>query len=161
MEGSEGTVAERTLVTCRIICAAMAGSVIVYLAVGYFLVEVQSIPPIGALPEIGIWLLAAAALAPLGIAGFVEKMVYRAKETDSAIPSAEAFQQAVIVGFVLREGTAVIGLILTLMTASTVWVYGLGLIAFLSMLASWPTAARAERLWELGRGREVSPTRGY
>ncbi|HEV8238387.1 MAG TPA: hypothetical protein VGS57_03380 [Thermoanaerobaculia bacterium] len=129
----------------NVVCVAMVISVGVLAMVAWF---VASGP--GALGQVGPPV--PQALAYLGFAVGVgllvaapivhRKMLARAASTLRADEHAdtvlESFRLATLLAFILREGAAIVGLMLTLLTNEPMWCYVLGALAIVAMIWGWP-----------------------
>jgi F0F1-type ATP synthase membrane subunit c/vacuolar-type H+-ATPase subunit K len=91
--------------------------------------------------------LAAIAVAQLLIARVVwGAMVQSASRKATALERLAAYRTATVVAFALRESTALIGLVLTLLGGDLRWCLGLSTLAVVAMLAGWPRRADMVRL---------------
>lgn len=133
----------------NIICAALLASVLMYVAIAWFLLARAGLTPSGALNDLGIalYVLAAAAVVPLIVAPVVSKAVLRQAISRVENPASEkildAYQSSVIIGMAMRESTAIIGLVITLLTGSLTWVTALAAASLLAMLTAWPRREKA------------------
>jgi hypothetical protein len=144
----------------RVVCRALAGSVLAYGIVGWFLIEGFQLRPFGAVPEVFPISLTffAAVLILLGSrirtallrTGLTSSPLSRAVDLNSLVP---AYQRATLVSFAVLETAALMGLLVGLLSGSSFYGLVLCLASFVSMLLRWP---RAEEVDRLARGR-VSP----
>jgi len=99
--------------------------------------------------------VAAAGVLILLLAGPIQKLVEGQPAIgDTPETRCRQFQTATIIGQAIRESTAIIGFVLTLLTHDIVWVAGLSFLSLLAMVIYWPRRSRLEE-----RFREV-PTIG-
>ena len=133
-----------------VVCIGMILSVGVFAIVAWFVSNGpgalgQVGPPVPqALAYVGL----AVGLALLVAAPLVHrKMLARAasslradERTDTVL---ESFRLATLLAFILREGAAIVGLMLTLLTNEPMWCYVLCAAAVVGMIWGWP---RAEQL---------------
>ena len=129
----------------NVVCIAMVLSVGALVVVSWF---VASGP--GAMGQVGPPL--PAALAYVGFAvglGLLvaapvvhRKMLARAATTGRAEErtdtTLESFRLATLLAFILREGAAIVGLMLTLLTSEPMWCYVLSALAIVAMIWGWP-----------------------
>jgi putative flippase GtrA len=129
----------------NVVCVGMILSVGVLVIVAWFVSSRQGEagqvgPPLpAALAYIGF----AVGLALLVAAPLVHrKMLARAasslradERTDTAL---ESFRLATLLAFILREGAAIVGLMLTLLTNEPMWSYVLSALAIIAMIWGWP-----------------------
>ena len=145
--------AEEALRFLNVVCTGMVASVVALAAVAWFVAAGpgalgQVGPP---LPQVLVYLGAAVGVALLFAAPVVHrKMLERgtlavrsAERTDTVL---ENFRLATLLAFLLREGAAIVGLMLTLLTNEPGWCYALGALAVVAMIWGWP---RPEQLSEL------------
>ncbi|HEX3130086.1 MAG TPA: hypothetical protein VH394_22315 [Thermoanaerobaculia bacterium] len=144
----------------RVVCMALAGSVLAYGIAGWFLIEGFQLHLFGRLPDavpLSLTFLAAV-LILLGSrirtamlkSGLTRNLVSGQVELGSLIP---AYQRATLVSFAMLEFAALMGLLVALLSGSSFYGLVLCLASFFSMLLRWP---RAEEVDRLARGR-VSP----
>lgn len=130
-----------------LICFAILMAVPIYCVVAFLAVSQN---PGGFVAGVGpsvAWILATIAVAQIPVAAAVSSALKRSAASKSTADDRLAsLRVATIVGFALREGTAIIGLVITLLTGDIRWCIGLGALALLSMLASWPKRAEAEAM---------------
>ncbi len=76
-------------------------------------------------------------VAPLAHRKMLERSgSLRADErTDTAL---ESYRLATLLAFILREGAAIVGLMLTLLTNEPMWCYVLAALAIVAMIWGWP-----------------------
>ncbi len=146
----------------RMVCMALAGAVLVYGILGWFLVEGFQLHPFGKLPDalpISLTFLAAVLIlvgsrirTALLRSGLPSGPLSRHVPVDlgSLVP---AYQRATLVSFAILESSALLGLLVALLSGSSFYGLVICLASFLSMLVRWP---RAEEVDRLARGR-VSP----
>lgn len=139
------------------VCAAMAASVPLFALAGSLALGARTGPPPGlptgllmSLTGVGIVLILLASRIRSGLlrrAAFASATASpeRPEDTDAG-PLFDAYRRANLVSFALLEGTAIVGLVLELMTGSVR--YGLVLYAasLVSMLVRWPRQGELARL---------------
>lgn len=147
----------------RVICMALAGTVLAYGILGWFLIEGFQLHPFGQLPAalpISLTFLAAVlillgsrirtAVLRTGLTSSPSSRGPREVDLNSLVP---AYQRATLVSFAILEAAALLGLLVALLSGSSFYGLVLCLASFLSMLVRWPKAEEVDRL---ARGR-VSP----
>lgn len=145
--------------TLHIICGALAAATAAYAGMGWFLVTNGSFElPRLAKPGGLALILSVAAVLLLLAAPLAQRLL--AQDRDSRRRSMpvvpfETYRQAIIVAFALREGAAIIGLVITLLTRDVRWALALGAVAVLAMLLGWPKPAAWQRLNEDPRFRQL------
>jgi hypothetical protein len=143
----------------RVVCTALAGTVLSYGIVGWFLIEGFQMHPFGKMPD----------ALPIALTFFAAVLILLASRLRTAIlrsglPSMRglpvdfvhlmgAYHRATLVSFAVLEAAALMGLVVALLSGSSFYGVVLCVVSFLSMLLRWP---RAEELDRLARGR-VSP----
>lgn len=153
VDETRGGGAEEALRFLNVVCTGMVASVVALAAVAWFVAAGpgafgQVGPP---LPQVLVYLGAAVGVALLFAAPIVHrKMLERgtvavrsAERSDTVL---ENFRLATLLSFMLREGAAIVGLMLTLLTNEPNWCYALGALAVVAMIWGWP---RPEQLAEL------------
>ena len=135
--------------TLHLICGALAAATVVYAGVGWVVVarDTLELPPLARPGALALSMAVAAVLLVLA-APLCQRLVAEDREArQSMMPSVpfETYRQAIIVAFALREGAAVLGLVITLITRDVRWVLALGAGALLAMGLGWPKPAT----WEL------------
>jgi len=127
-----------------LLCAALALSLAVYVVVAVIVVGAAGGPVAEGIPPSTAWILAAVALASLAAAETVSRAI-RARAASSGSTAAarlEAYQQATIVGFAMRESAAVMGLVATFLTGQVGWCVVLAAASGLAMAVAWPRRDR-------------------
>jgi hypothetical protein len=129
----------------NVVCVALVLSVGALVVVAWF---VASGP--GAMGQVGPPLPAALAYAGFAVGlGLLfaapvihRRMLARAasgaraeERTDTAL---ESYRLATLLAFILREGAAIVGLMLTLLTNEPMWSYVLSALAIVAMIWGWP-----------------------
>jgi hypothetical protein len=144
----------------RVVCMALAGCVLAYGVLGWFLIEGFQLHPFGRIPDavpVSLTFLAAVMIllgsrirTALLRSGLTTSLVTRQVELGNLIPT---YQRATLVSFAVLEIAALMGLLVALLSGSSFYGVVLCLASFVSMLLRWP---RAEEVDRLARGR-VSP----
>jgi hypothetical protein len=135
--------------TTSIVAAAIAATLPVYVAVAWLLTDRSDWTPTLSGPTIPVvtWAIAAIAIAELATAEVVFRvMAALAASRDTSTDRLAGYRSAIIVAFALREGAAIMGLVLTLLTGELVWCVALSAGALATMLAGWPKRSAMERL---------------
>jgi len=135
---------DAVLVQLQVVCAALAGAVLVYAILAWLLLGVVLEPAgVGGLPAPVPGVLAVLAAATLIAAPVVERGLLQRGWAGAASPEdrAATYRTAKVVGFALRETVAVVGLVLALVTGRAGWSGLLSLAALLAMALAWPRAA--------------------
>ena len=137
---------EQRLKTLQLIVGAIMMSMVAYVGIAFMLtrqqiIEPMSIPPL--LPPV----LAAVAVSTLMGAGFIVKnMTQKARTMGTPVERIQRYQGAMILGAALRESAGIIGLVLSLLTGSLVWVGLLSALAAFSILTNFPSRSALEEL---------------
>ena len=145
--------------TLHTICMVLAGSVLAYGILGWFLVEGFQMSPFGKLHSaLPIALTFFAAVLILLASRLRTALLRTGLPSNRAFPTdlltlASAYQRATLVSFAILELAALIGLLVALLSGSSFYGVVLCLASFFSMLLRWP---KAEEIDRLARGR-VSP----
>jgi hypothetical protein len=114
-------------------------------------------PALDPLPQGALTLLVVVAILLLIGASRLSTLILasaKKKFSISANPQAllSSWLLSVIVGFAMREGSAIVGLALSLMTANPNFAVWLGLVAFISMARNWPRAVALRDFLQAARG---------
>lgn len=143
----------------RTICMVLAGSVLAYGILGWFLVEGFQMRPFGELPTVvPISLTFFAAVLILLASRLRTALLRSGLPSNRALPAdlldlASAYHRATLVSFAVLELAALMGLLVALLSGSSFYGVVLCLASFFSMLLRWP---KAEEIDRLARGR-MSP----
>jgi len=131
-----------------IIAAAILLSVFFYALVAAVIVASQGIVVGSELPQILPPILAAIAVGLLFAAPTLHRIVEKAGGATADTPETrlEAYQKAMIVAFAAREGAAVIGLAISMLTGDLRWCFGLCALTALAMVLAWPRREHLDRL---------------
>lgn len=125
--------ASKALATARVITAALAMACVLYVLVAQLVLSSQQAPPTVDQPLLVPLLLTMAAMGLLA-APFVRSAMIRRTEARGLTP----WFVSVVVGHALREGAAVMGLVLTLMTGRMWPVMACAGVAVGAILLAWP-----------------------
>ena len=98
---------------------------------------------------VGLALLVAAPLVHRRMLARATSTVRAEERTDTVL---ESFRLATLLAFILREGAAIVGLMLTLLTNEPMWCYVLAALAIIAMITGWPRPDQVQQLL----GAEVS-----
>lgn len=154
MEIPAGSSTVQSARATQIIAAAIAASVLLYMAVAWLVVPTMSIPN----ANLQHVMLMAGVLAVLSIGHLLVAQtlfaarVRRAEELPTPEQRLGAYRVAVILAFAIREAVAIYGLVLSFISGDLRWCAGFGAIALVSMLMGWPKRSTIDRL-----GSEVQP----
>jgi len=61
-----------------------------------------------------------------------------ARDSERQVSALETYRLATMLGFILREGCAIVGLMTTLLTNQPGWCYALSAAALIAMFMAWP-----------------------
>jgi hypothetical protein len=128
----------------NVVCAGLVVSVAVYAMVAWFIGSGDgSIMGGPELPSGIGWVGVAVAAALLIAAPIVQRKnlegAARRQRADEAIVAAlETYRLGTLLAFVLREGAAIVGLMLTLLTGEEMWCYALSAVTIVAMIWGWP-----------------------
>jgi hypothetical protein len=131
-----------------IIAGAIAGSVLVYMAIAW--IVAPTVTTSGDNPN--FIRLVAGVLAALSAGHLVAARVLFATRLRAAekLSTPEqrlgGYRVAVIIAFAVREAVALYGLVLSFLSGDPIWCIGFGAVALMSMLLSWPKRPEMERL---------------
>lgn len=144
MEPVDPAVVEQKARILAILCGSLLSSLVIYLVVAFAVAGAGAAIADG-VPAVVPWVLAVAAVLALGAGATVSRTIYAQRCAGVTSPAArlDAYQQATIVGFAVREWAGILGLVATLLTGNLAWCVGLCAAAAIAMLAAWP---RRERL---------------
>jgi hypothetical protein len=135
-----------------LLCAALAFSLVVYVVVAVIVVGAAAGPVAEGIPPSTAWILAAVAVASLAAAETVSRAILGRASTSATTATArlDAYQQATIVGFAVRESAAVMGLVATFLTGEIAWCLALTAASGLAMAVAWPRHERVAAIAEGG-----------
>lgn len=139
---------EATVRTTNLISAAILLAIPMYVVVALTMAADRGpVSTESGLPGILPWVLTSVAVALLLIAQVVRRSLVRAAAgKPTPADRLAGYRTATVVAFALREGAALVGLVLTLLTGDIRWCLGLSALAVLAMLLGWPRSAEAARL---------------
>jgi len=92
---------------------------------------------------VGLALLVAAPLVHRKMLARATTTVRADERTDTVL---ENFRLATLLAFILREGAAIVGLMLTLLTNEPMWCYVLSALAIIAMITGWPRPDQVQQL---------------
>lgn len=162
--------ARLVVTSLAVVCIAFVLSQLFYMAIAWFLLVgptgLEGMAP--ALPAVVSWTLAAVGAGLVIMAPALQAVLLRQvrEQAGSLDELVRRYRGAVVVGYAVREGPGIVGLVLALLTGDLRWSLGLGLLASLALLSAWPRigsveewlAAAALRLDDgTGTGPEPSP----
>lgn len=129
----------------NVVCGALVASVAAFAMVAWFVASGPGArglvgPP---LPDavaflgvaVGVGLLLAAPIVHRKMLEPAAMAMRQAEQVDAAL---ESFRLATMLAFILREGAAIVGLMLTLLTNQPMWCYALAALAVVAMIWGWP-----------------------
>ena len=127
----------------NVVCLGMVFSVFVYAAVAWFLTSRDGAIAGPQLPGGIAWVGALVAIALLVAAPIVQR---RAREgtvqgpdpEERRIAALEGYRLGTLLAFLLRDGAAIVGLMLTIMTGEPLWTYALAAVTVVAMFWGWP-----------------------
>ena len=129
----------------NIVSVAMVASVGVFAMVSWFVASGPgAMGPVGPpLPQavaligvaVGVGLLLA---APIAHRKMVERAAVSLRADERVDTALESYRLATMLAFILREGAAIVGLMLTLLTNQPMWCYVLSALAVVAMIWGWP-----------------------
>jgi hypothetical protein len=148
---TDGDRAAEQLRFLNVVCIGMIASVFAYAFVAWFLTREDGALAGPGLPGGVAWLGAAVAAALLLAAPIVQR---RTRESaaqgqlpeERSIGALEGFRLGTLMAFMLRDGAAIVGLMITIVTGEPMWTYALGAVTIVAMFWGWP---RREDLDEL------------
>lgn len=136
----------------NVVCLGMVFSVFVYAVVAWFLTQQGGALAGPQLPREIAWVGAVVAIALLIAAPVVQR---RAREgtvqgpdpTERGIAALEGYRLGTLLAFLLRDGAAIVGLMLTIMTGEPLWTYALGAVTVVAMFWGWPRREELDSLF--------------
>jgi hypothetical protein len=140
----------------NVVCFALVAGVGVYSVVAWFLTSGSD--SIGG-PDLPRGLAIAGALvavallvaAPVAKRKILDKAAVGARADERVTTAVESFRLATLLSFILREGAAIVGLMLTILTGEPMWCYALGALTVVAMFTGWPRREELEAVLA-GRG---------
>jgi hypothetical protein len=129
----------------NLICFAIMMSVPIYMVVAWILVAQGGL---GTRLEntVATALAVAAGGLLVGARVVFDRLKAAAAAKSTVSDRLAAYRTAAIIAFAMREGIAIIGLMVTLLGGDLRWAFGFGAIAMLAMLIGWPKKAEMVRL---------------
>lgn len=143
---------EEQLRFVNIVCMALVASVILVAGVAFWLDTASDGGSLGPPLPLPIAIVAClVGLALLVAAPIVQRKMLAsshsiARDHERSVGAFETFRLATLLGFILREGCAIVGLMTTLLTNQPAWCYGMSAAALVAMFTAWP---RREELAQL------------
>ena len=137
----------KVYVGALVISMALPVGVVMFAAVGYFVVSSGSLKPVG--PPLGTPLLSAAAAVGLLAIFSAERIVNTVQARTEIRSSADAirrFGMTTIVPQAVKEGVGLFGIVLGVLTGSTTWILVFAGGAVVSMLVAMPKREDLEAL---------------
>ena len=146
---SSGEVVSEQMRFLNVVCFALVASVGAYSVVAWFLSGDSSALAAPDLPSALAWVGAAVAIAllvaaPIARRKMLEKGALGGHSHERQATALEGYRLATLLSFILREGAAIIGLMLTLLTGDPIWCYALGALTIVAMFTAWPRREELE-----------------
>ncbi len=145
--------AEEALRFLNVVCVGLVATVAVFAMVAWFIASGPGeLGPMGPPLPAGVAFFGAVVGVALLLAAPVvhRRMLERAlavQRADERLDTAlESYRFATLLAFILREGAAIVGLMLTLLTDEAAWCYVLSALTLVAMIWGWP---RSDDLAEL------------
>ena len=138
----------------NVVCVGMIFSVVLYAFVAWFVTSGSGAIVGPQVPSGLAWMGALVAVALLVAAPIVQRRAREGTAVQSADPAErqasalEAYRLGTLLAFLLRDGAAIVGLMLTIVTGEPAWTWALGAVAVVAMISGWP---RREDLDTLAR----------
>lgn len=145
---------DRGLRLQQIICGGLALAVVLYAVAALALVGTGFLGPILELATEFQALAAGAGFVVVLLATPVSRaLLARAEAVRPRDPARllDTFQRSTLVGYVLRETGAVVGVVVTLLTGNVLWVLLTSGVALVTMALAWPRRGAVED-WLLAHG---------
>lgn len=127
----------------NVVCIGMVAAVIAYAVVAWFVASGDGAIAGPELPDGFGWVGVAVALSLLAAAPIVQRKTMegatrRQRPEEGMLASLEHFRLGTLMAFMLREGAAIVGLMLALLTGNPNWCYGLAAVTMVAMIWGWP-----------------------
>lgn len=134
----------------NVVCMGLIASVAAYAVIAWFLGD-DSVMAGPALPEGLGWIGVAVAAALLVAAPIVQRKniegtIRRQRPEEGAVAALEGYRLGTLLAFLLRDGAAIVGLMLTILTGEPMWCYALGAATVVAMIWGWPRREDLERV---------------
>lgn len=134
---------EEELKLVNVLCLALVASVGIYAGMAWYLVDGPgAFRAIAAEASLLVWGGVAVAALLLLVAPVVYRKLLEQAERPSVTGDISAplahYRMAVLLSHVLREGAALIGLMIALLSGETLWCYALCGVTVIAMFAGWP-----------------------
>jgi hypothetical protein len=135
---------EEQLRFVNIVCMALVVSVVLIAGVAGWIDTISDGSSVG--PPLPLPIAIAASLVGLALlvaAPIVHRKMLAtsrsiARTSERHVSALETYRLATLLGFILREGCAIVGLMTTLLTNQPGWCYGLSAAALVAMFTAWP-----------------------
>lgn len=154
---STGEVVSEQMRFLNVVCFALVAGVGAYSVVAWFLTSgsdsiagpdlPRGLAIVGAL--VAVALLVAAPVAKRKI---LDKAAIGVRADERVTTAVESFRLATLLSFILREGAAIVGLMLTILTGEPMWCYALGALTVVAMFTGWPRREELEAVLAGRRG---------
>jgi F0F1-type ATP synthase membrane subunit c/vacuolar-type H+-ATPase subunit K len=148
-EQDSGSPKEKTfMLNGKMITVAMMATVVVYIVAAYILTSNPAFK--GRVLDGGLSVvLSLMAVGNLVAAPKVTKIAFGALRRSASLE--QAYFSSLIIGLAMREASAVIGFVLTFISADSSWVVAFGALTLFSMFQVFPSEARMKELADSGR----------
>ena len=148
---SPGEVVSEQMRFLNVVCFALVASVGAYSVVAWYLSSEGGALAGPELPSALAWVGAAVAIAllvaaPIARRKMLEKSSVTMLSSERDDTAVESYRLATLLSFMLREGAAIVGLMLTILTGEATWCYALGAITVVAMFSAWPRREELEAL---------------
>jgi hypothetical protein len=154
---SPGEVVAEQMRFLNVVCMALIASVAAYCVVAWFMSSSggglagpdlpNTLAAVGAAVAVGLLVA-----APIVRRKTLEKSTAAMRADERDTTATENYRLATLLAFVLREGAAIVGLMLTIVTGEPMWTYALSAVTIVAMFAGWP---RREELEAVLAGRPL------
>jgi hypothetical protein len=126
----------------NVVCMSLVMSVVLIAGVAYWISSSQTtfFPPVfaGGIAWGGVAVAAAMLLAAPLVRRRMLESGAPSRQTERAVTVLESFRMATLLAFILREGAAVVGLMIAVLTGEPAWCYALAAATVAAMFAGWP-----------------------
>ena len=136
----------------NVVCMGMVLSVLVYAAVAWFLTSEGGGISGPRLPGAMAWMGVLVAVGLLVAAPIVQRRAHQGTASGSRpeerqVAALEGYRLGTLLAFLLRDGAAIVGLMLTIVTGDAMWTYALGAAAVVAMFWGWPRREELDALF--------------
>ena len=149
---STGEVVSEQMRFLNVVCFALVAGVGAYSVVAWFLTSGSDsiagpdlptgLAVVGALVAVGLLIA-----APIVRRKILEQAADTARAHERHATAVESYRLATLLAFILRDGAAIVGLMLTILTGEPLWCYGLGALTVVAMFTGWPRREELEAVF--------------